>query len=67
MSSNKNQQQKHQEPPAGKQSPGEVPETPMATAAPSIEDRLEALELANIELEKRLRKHEEHHFGRAGT
>ena len=36
------------------------PESPanQTTAAPSIEDRLTALEQANIELEKRIRKHD---------
>jgi soluble lytic murein transglycosylase-like protein len=45
----------------------EVAIAPMAATAPSIEDRVAALEMANIELEKRLKKHEEYHFGRPAT
>jgi hypothetical protein len=36
---------------------------PMAATPPALADRVRALELANIELEKRLKEHERYHFG----
>lgn len=39
------------------------PSPPLAAAPPDILDRVSALELANIELEKRIKEHEKYHFG----
>ena len=39
------------------------PSAPLAAAPPDILDRVSALELANIELEKRIKEHERYHFG----
>ncbi len=52
MSTSKKPTPKKQEPPADK--PQENTEAPMAAPEPTIEDRTAALELASIELDRRL-------------
>jgi hypothetical protein len=58
---------KKQEPPTEQQPTSGDPDLPLAAPPPSIEDRVAALELANIELEKRIKKHEEIHFGKESS
>jgi hypothetical protein len=52
MSTSKKPTPKKQEPPADQ--PQENTEAPMAAPEPAIEDRIAALELASIELDRRL-------------